>query len=40
MKKILALTLALVMCLALFAGCGGSPKAEQAPAAEPAGKAE
>jgi len=32
MKKILALLLALVMCLALFAGCGGGAK--PAPAAE------
>ena len=36
MKRILALTLALVMCLALFTGCGGGSQAETAPAAEPA----
>ena len=40
MKKSLALILALVLCLTLFAGCGGSEKpaapATAAPAAEPA----
>lgn len=38
MKKLLALTLALLMCLSLFAGCGSKPAApaEQPAAEEPA----
>ena len=41
MKKLLALLLAVVMCVGIFAGCGGAePAATPAPAAEPAAEAE